>query len=90
MCVKDPNLSVEDAYILAKSKAPAKKEKEGEHEEVPTTRTERLLKLPPRVHGEKPGMAASSTEKTEKGKSLREAAKRAWDETIGKDKIQIE
>jgi hypothetical protein len=88
--IANPSLSIEDCYLLAKSKTPAKKEvKEGEHEEVPTTRTERLLKLPPRVHGERPGMAVSSTEHVEKGKTLRSAAEKAWDDTIGKGKTSI-
>ena len=86
MCVTDPNLSVEDAYILAKSKAPVKKEK-GEKETVPT-KTERLLKLPPRVHGEKPGVAAGTTINIDKGKTVKSAAEKAWEDTL-KDRNSI-
>jgi len=88
---ENPTLSIEDAYQLAKAKKGGGKEekKEGEKgEEVgaKTTRTEKLLNLPPR--GEKPGVVSSSTREG-KVKTLREAADRAWDEAVGKGKESI-
>lgn len=88
VAMANPTLSIEDAYQLAKSKTPAKKE--GEEKET-TTQTEKLLKLPKRVpSGEKPHVAPGSTKPGEKGKSLRESALQAWDEVVGKGKVQIE
>lgn len=87
---ENPTLSIEDAYQLAKAKkGDGKEEKKGEEvKEVgaKTTRTEKLLNLPPR--GEKPGVVSSST-KSGQTKTLREAADRAWDEAVGKEKEAI-
>jgi hypothetical protein len=91
IAINNPSLSIEDAYFLAKSKSPAKKEKkEGEEEKEPTTRTEKLLKLPPRTHGERPGVAVGSTAEKAGKMTTREAALKAWDENVGKGKTQIE
>lgn len=90
IAMANPTLSVEDAYQLAKLKAPAKKEK-GEEKEETTTQTERLLKLPKRIpSGEKPHVAPGSTKPGEKGIGLRESALKAWDEVVGKGKTQID
>jgi len=92
IATNNPTLSIEEAYQLAKvGKEGDKKveKKEGEKEEevgAKTTRTEKLLNLPPR--GEKPGVVSSST-KGSQIKTLREAADRAWDEAVGKGKESI-
>jgi len=88
----NPTLSIEEAYQLAKVGKEGDKKvapKEGEREEevgAKTTRTEKLLHLPPR--GEKPGVVSSST-KGSQIKTLREASDRAWDEVVGKGKESI-
>lgn len=71
----NPTLSIEEAYQLAKAGKEGEKgeKKEGEKEKevgAKTTRTEKLLNLPPRIPGgEKPGVVSSST-KEGKGKSV--------------------
>jgi len=89
---KNPGLSIEQAYRLAKSEKGEKateKTKKGEEEEVPATRTEKLLKLPPRTSGEKPGLAPGASKETEKVKTLKDAAHRAWDDVVGKGKTEL-
>lgn len=82
--IANPSLSVEEAYHLAKSKTQVAKKSE---ERRPTI-TEKLLKLPPAPLGEKPGLSSSSTVETSP-KSLRNAAMKAWEEVVGKGKVQI-
>lgn len=87
--IRNPTLSIEEAYQLAKSgKPPKEKGKEGE-EKVVTTRTEKLLKLPPRVSGEKPTGVAPSATKTGQTKGIKSAAEKAWDDVVGKGKVEI-
>lgn len=95
IATENPTLSIEKAYRLAKLEIEGDKKeekKEGEKREevgAKTTRTEKLLNLPPRVPGgEKPGVVSSST-KGSQTKTLREAADRAWDEAVGKGKESI-
>jgi len=87
IAIDNPTLRIEDAYQLAKSRNPkptAPKEGETPKERRPT-RTERLLNLKHVSYGEKPNVAAASTEKVLKG-DLSSAAERAWEEHLGKDK----
>ena len=91
VATENPSLSIEKAYHLAKLEKEGEKgeRKKGEKEEtVEVTRTEKLLNLPPRFGGEKPGVVPSSTKSSEV-KTLREAALKAWDETVGKGKAEI-
>jgi len=91
VATENPSLSIEKAYHLAKLEKEGEKgeKKKGEKEEtVEVTRTEKLLNLPPRFGGEKPGVVPSSTKSSEV-KTLREAALKAWDETVGKGKAEI-
>lgn len=86
IAVENPSLSIEKAYKLAKAeKEGGKGEKE---KEVAKTKTEKLLNLPPRSGGEKPGVVSSSTKASEV-KTLREAALKAWEDTVGKGKTEI-
>ena len=91
VATENPSLSIEKAYHLAKLEKEGEKgeRKKGEKEEtVEVTRTEKLLNLPPRFGGEKPGVVPSSTKSSEV-KTLREAALKAWDEAVGKGKAEI-
>ena len=91
VAIENPSLSIEKAYHLAKLEKEGEKgeKKKGEREEtVEVTRTEKLLNLPPRFGGEKPGVVPSSTKSSEV-KTLREAALKAWDEAVGKGKAEI-
>ena len=91
VATENPSLSIEKAYHLAKLEKEGEKgeKKKGEKEEtVEVTRTEKLLNLPPRFGGEKPGVVPSSTKSSEV-KTLREAALKAWDEAVGKGKAEI-
>ena len=89
IALANPALSIERAYHLAKAEMPKQKPTSEESNKREPTRTERLLKLPARTYGEKPTMAASSTSEMNKGTSLKSAAERAWEETVGKDKQSI-
>lgn len=84
IAMENPSLSIEKAYQLAKIDKEGEKKEEG----VAKTKTEKLLNLPPRSEGEKPGVVPSSTKASEV-KTLREAALKAWDETVGKGKTEI-
>ena len=91
VAIENPSLSIEKAYHLAKLEKEGEKgeKKKGEREEtVEVTRTEKLLNLPPRFGGEKPGVVPSSTKSSEV-KTLRESALKAWDEAVGKGKAEI-
>jgi len=86
----NPSLSLEEVYRLVKSEAADKKPAKGKDgEEPPLTRTEKLLRLPPRVHGERPGPASATTLDSVAGKTLKSAAARAWDEVVGKGKAEV-
>lgn len=89
LAMETPSLSIEKAYKLAKLDEAEKKPKEGEEEHRPATRTERLLKLPPRTFGEKPGAAVGATKESSQTNTLKEAATRAWNETVGEGKTNI-
>ena len=91
--IANPTLSIEEAYQLAKVRKarvkPAKKEGE---EEVITTRTERLLKLPARQPlGEKPGRVAAGATRVTAATNVttKQAAQEAWDEVVGKGKTEV-
>jgi len=87
----NPSMSIEDAYLLAKQKSPKQvKDEDGDKSEK-KTKTEKLLNLPSRAAlGEKPGVAASSTEDSRPGKhTLKSAAEKAWEETVGKNKSEV-
>ena len=87
----NPSVSIEDAYLLAKQKSPKKKEEEGENVANKKTATERLLNLPSRqALGEKPGVAVSSTAAAGESHTLKSAAKKAWDEQVGKGKLSVD
>jgi hypothetical protein len=84
---ENPTLSIERAYKLAKSESPAPaKPKEGERQ---PSKTERLLNLPPRVFGEKPGAASAATKPSMKSETLTSAAERAWNEAVGEGKDRL-
>ena len=88
--VNNPTLSIEQAYKLAKAETPPAKKEEGEGQPVRPTRTERLLKLPSRLpHSEKPGPAAGSMRDSNPAKTLTDAAAKAWDEVVGRDKVVL-
>ena len=89
IALANPALTIERAYHLAKAEMPKQNKTGEESNKREQTRTERLLKLPARTYGEKPTMAASSTSEMNKGTSLKSAAERAWEETVGKDKKSI-
>ena len=89
IALANPALTIERAYHLAKAEMPKQPKTGEESNKRGQTRTERLLKLPARTYGEKPTMAASSTSEMNKGTSLKSAAERAWEETVGKDKKSI-
>jgi len=89
IALANPALTIERAYHLAKAEMPKQTKTGEESNKREQTRTERLLKLPARTYGEKPTMAASSTSEMNKGTSLKSAAERAWEETVGKDKKSI-
>lgn len=86
---KNPTLSIDQAYKLAKGDSTEKKEKKGEEKTVTTT-TEKLLKLPPRViPGEKPTGLAPGATKSGPAKTLRGSVEKAWDAVVGKDKTEL-
>jgi len=85
----NPSLSIEDAYHLAKSRSPRSEEEGEKPQKKEPTRTEKLLNLPARTFGEKPGIATSSTREVNRSESLRSAAERAWEESVGKGKTSI-
>ena len=88
LAINTPGLSIEQAYKLAKAElGPRNDQAEGDRQR---TRTEKLLKLPPRILSERPGQAASSSTNVHRGESLKTAAERAWEDVIGKGKAQIE
>ena len=91
IAMQNPTLSIERAYKMAKIEAEEEKpqKKEGEPENRPATRTEKLLKLPPRTFGEKPGAAVGSTKEADDVSTLRKAAEKAWDVNVGRDKTTI-
>jgi len=82
----NPTLSIEDAYALAKTKG----EGASKSDSTPLTRTEKMLRLPPRQPtGEKPGPSMRTTEGIARAVTLRQAANNAWDKVVGKDKTSI-
>lgn len=90
IAMRNPTLSIEDAYRLAKAEKGEQPKGQGEEGPKPKSRTETILHLPPRVPGERPsGVTPSSTAVESKGLSIREAALKAWDEVVGKDKTSI-
>lgn len=91
LTMANPSMSIEDAYLLAKQKNPKSKDDKGEEGANKTTRTERMLNLPSRAaHGEKPGVAVSTTvDSNPSGKTLRSAAEKAWEESVGKEKPEV-
>lgn len=88
IAMKNPTLSIEKAYKLAKAENPTKGDKKKQDGGLPKTHTEKILNLPSRqIIGEKPGsIADSSTRKTGTALSTKSAAEEAWDEIMGKDK----
>lgn len=89
LSVANPSLSIEEAYLLAKSKSPVKEKQGDNRQNREPTRTERLLNLPARAFGEKPNVAPSSTSETNAKHTLRSAAQRAWEEQVGKGKTSL-
>jgi hypothetical protein len=86
----NPSMTIEDAYLLAKQKSPKQAPKGEGDNASKRTRTEKLLNLPSRAAlGEKPGVAASSTEDMRSGKTIKSAAERAWKETVGEGKTEV-
>jgi len=88
----NPKLSIEQAYKLARSDDPPKKEEQqGENTDVRRTKTEKLLNLPQRgVVSERSQIAPSSTQNMNTGASMDDAADRAWNEAVGKDKHRVD
>jgi hypothetical protein len=90
IAIKNPTLSIEQAYKLAKGdKVEAKRSNEA-GDPVKDKKKGLLYTLPPRPTsiGEKPGVAPGST-RTSSTKSLKEATERAWDEVVGKGKDSV-
>jgi hypothetical protein len=90
IAMENPSLSIEKAYKLAKLEKGGEEGKgRGKESEERVSRIQKILNLPPAVpRGEKPGTVPSST-KAGEVKSLREAALKAWEETVGKGKLEI-
>lgn len=78
LAAKDPNMSILQAYKLAKVEDPDRAERSQKGEAGKTTVTEKLLRLPPR--GEKPGIAPGSTTKDARALTIKEAASKAYEE----------
>lgn len=89
IALANPALSIERAYHLAKAEMPKQPPTDDQSQRREPTRTEKLLKLPARTYGEKPSIAASSMTDTNRGMSLKSAAERAWEETVGKGKTSV-
>lgn len=89
IAIQNPSLSIEQAYKLAKVSSEEKAKAKQEKSEAKEPLSQKLLKLPPRVApGEKPGVAPGSTRSSEI-KTLKDAALKAWDEVVGKGKLEI-
>ena len=83
---RNPNLSLKQAFKLAKEQAGEKPKKDGDKKE----KSEELRTLPPRaklVQSEKPGMSRSSSEDKEP-ETRSDAAKKAWDDMVKSGKIK--
>jgi hypothetical protein len=88
IAISNPSLSIEQAYKLAKSTAEETSEDKSSKQPKESL-TQRILNLPPRTFGEKPGAAASSTTSSTPAKTMKQAALKAWEEVVGKDKREI-
>lgn len=84
LTVRDPQLSIEDAYLLAKGRKEKAKPKEGDKEkDKEKDKKGKLFNLPPRpVFGERPGPSHNVAKTTPK--TLMEATERAYEEVFEK------
>lgn len=80
VAVKNPTLSIKEAYHLAKKSQPAKGDKKGENaSDDGTPRRGLLLRLPPRVYSERSTQARSASDKGPPETRM-DAAKNALDD----------
>ena len=92
IAMKNPSLTIEEAYKLAKAEAAEKGTgPKSDGDPPPKTKTERVLRLPPRgAVGERPShIAGATTTGKSSAMTLRAAALSSWDEIVGKDKESI-
>ncbi len=85
---RNPNLSIKEAYKLAKKEDTAKGKDKGENAEDKAERKAPLLRLPPRAHSEKPTQARSATDKGHP-ETRADAAKLAMDEMEKEGKLKF-
>lgn len=89
---KNPTLSIEQAYKLAKDEAGPKGDPKDKTGGPTPPITQKILNLPPKPQfgGERPGVAPNATRQgSDQPVSIKSAAERAWDEAIGKDKNSL-
>lgn len=83
---RNPRLSVEEAYVLAKGRSPKAKQASSEEGEPNPSKRTLIYTLPKRVTpGERPGVPTHTT-RTTTPVTIESAAERAWEDIHGKDK----